>query len=68
MTERLPDGRKIERKSSYVELATGMHYLKDGQWTESKEEIELIEGAAVARLGQHRVAFAANLNVQGASI
>ena len=61
-----PDGTVKERKSSYTELATGLHYLKDGQWLESKEEIEIFNGAAVARQGQHQVIFAANLNSPGA--
>ncbi len=66
VTETLPDGRTIQRKSSYTELAQGMHYLKDGQWVESKEEIEIFNGAAVARQGQIQVIFAANLNSPGA--
>lgn len=61
-----PDGRVRERKSSYTELATGLHYLKDGKWEESREEIEIFNGAAVARQGQHQVIFAANLNSSGA--
>jgi len=61
-----PDGSVQERKSSYTELATGLHYLKDGQWVESREEIEIFNGAAVARQGQHQVIFAANLNSPGA--
>src|SRR6478609_8708167 len=66
LAETLPDGTVRERKSSYTELATGMHYIKDGQWQESKEEIEIFEGAAVARQGAHQVIFAANLNSPGA--
>jgi hypothetical protein len=67
VTEKLPDGRAVERKSSYTELATGLHYLSErGEWIESKEEIEIFEGAAVARQGQHQVIFAANLNSPGA--
>ena len=64
--EVLPNGRSITNRSSYTELATGMHYLKDGQWLESKEEIEIFQGAAVARQGQHSVIFAAQLNSPGA--
>lgn len=65
VSETLPDGTVRERKSSYTELATGMHYIKEGQWTESKEEIEIFEGAAIARQGAHQVIFAANLNSPG---
>jgi hypothetical protein len=51
---------------SYVELASGLHYWKDGEWVESKEEIELFQGGAVARNGQHQVIFAPNINSAGA--
>ncbi|HEY9175905.1 MAG TPA: hypothetical protein VI136_26795, partial [Verrucomicrobiae bacterium] len=50
----------------YTELATGLHYLQDGQWRESKEELELVAGGAIARQGQHKVRFAANLATVGA--
>jgi RHS repeat-associated protein len=70
ITERGPHHRVIERmvggrKSSYTEIATGLHYWKDGQWLDSKEEIEIFQGAAMARQGQHQVIFAANLNSPG---
>ena len=61
-----PDGRVVESKSSYTELATGMHFWQDGQWAESQETIELAPGGAVAQRGQHRASFAANLNTFGA--
>ena len=67
LAERQPDGSARERKSSYTELATGLHYQNErGEWLESKEEIEIFQGAAVARQGQHQVIFAANLNSPGA--
>ncbi len=50
----------------YVELATGLHYWEDGRWQDSKEEIEIVNGSAIARHGQHQVIFAANLNSAGA--
>ena len=59
-------GREIYRTNSYTELATGMHYFKDGTWQNSKEEIELFEGGAVARQGQHSVIFLPNINTAGA--
>jgi hypothetical protein len=67
LTERRPDGTTAERQSSYTELATGLHYQNErGEWLESREEIEIFQGAAVARQGQHSVIFAANLNSVGA--
>ena len=60
-----PDGRVVESKSSYTELATGMHFWQDGKWAESDETIEPAPGGAVAHRGPHRVSFAANLNTLG---
>lgn len=61
----LPIGRSVTNRSSYTELATGMHYQKDGQWLESKEKIELFEGAAAALQGQHKAVFSQNINTKG---
>jgi hypothetical protein len=56
--ERAPDGRIISKKHHYTELATGLNYLKNGQWVESKEEIDsLPNGGAAATQGQHQVYF-----------
>jgi hypothetical protein len=55
-------GKTYFRTNSYVALETGMHYWEDGQWKDSKEEIEILNGAAVAQKGQHKVIFAANPN------
>ena len=59
-------GRSVPRVHSYIELATGMHYLKDGQWLEAQETIEAFPGGAVARQGQTHVIFANNLATAGA--
>ena len=64
--ERGPSGQAIPSKNRYVELATGLNYQKDGRWVESKEEIELFPGGAIARQGQHQVIFANNLATVGA--
>jgi hypothetical protein len=61
-----PGGRTITQYRTYIELATGLHYWKDGTWLESKEEIELFQDGAMARQGQHQVLFAPNLNTVGA--
>jgi hypothetical protein len=60
VTEVLPDGRTVTRRRSFVQLESGMHYWSGG-WTPSREQIEIFQGAAVARQGQHQVIFAANL-------
>jgi len=59
-------GQAILVTNSYVELATGMHYWEDNQWKETKEQIEIINGFAVASKGPHQAVFAANLNSSGA--
>ena len=60
--ERSPDGQIVPRKHSYTELATGLNYLKDGQWTESKEKIDVLpQGGAAATQGQHQAYFPADI-------
>jgi hypothetical protein len=59
-------GQVFVRTNSYTELATGMHYLEDGQWKESQQGIESYPGGAIARHGAHKVIFASNLNSAGA--
>ncbi len=39
-----------------------MNYSENGQWLESKEEIQVVENGAVARQGPHKVTFAVNIN------
>ncbi len=65
-TVTLPDGRTVEKTNSYVELGMGLHYLKDGEWIESREVIDIVPGGAMASQGAHQVGFAANANTAGA--
>jgi hypothetical protein len=56
--ETRPDGKQIPHIHQYTELATGLHYWKNGQWIESKEEVDILpNGAAAATQGQHQVYF-----------
>ena len=64
--ERAPDGRAVPKKQQYTELATGMYYDSNGQWAESKDEIDTYPQGAIARQGQYQVIFANNLNSAGA--
>lgn len=51
-------GQLAARTNTYTELATGMHYRKNGQWQEAKEEIRILPtGGAAATKGQHQVYF-----------
>jgi hypothetical protein len=66
--EQMPSGDWIPHVESYQEVATGLNF-KDpdtGEWTESAEVIEPISGGAVARHGQHKIIFAADLATSGA--
>lgn len=53
-------GTQVERKRSYTELETGMHYWEDNQWKEAVEEIEIVGDHALATKGAHKVIFKAN--------
>src|SRR5690242_7425570 len=53
--EPAPDGTLVPRKHHYTELASGLCYQQNGQWLDSKEEIDLLPtGGAAATQGQHQ--------------
>src|SRR6266576_3863975 len=61
--------RTRQQVHQYTEMATGMHYTKPdapGQWFESKEVIEIVNGFGVATQGEIQVIFSPNLNTSGA--
>ncbi|MGA3269069.1 MAG: hypothetical protein ABSE16_19915 [Verrucomicrobiota bacterium] len=50
-----PSGETIAKQQTYKELATGMNYLSNGQWTPSSETIGILpNGTASATNGQHQ--------------
>ena len=56
--ETTPDGRQIPHIHKYNELATGMCFQQNGQWVNSKEEIDILpSGTAAATQGQHQAYF-----------
>jgi hypothetical protein len=60
--ETLPSGQKVPHIHQYTELATGLHYWNNGQWLDSKEEINILpNGTAAATNGQHQVYFTGNI-------
>jgi len=61
-----PNGQVVTNITKYTELASGLYFQKNGQWTESKEEIESYPGGAVAQTGSYQVIWANNLNSEGA--
>ncbi|MFO1511498.1 MAG: hypothetical protein U1F83_01060 [Verrucomicrobiota bacterium] len=61
-TQPAPDGSELRRRHTYTELETGMHYRENGQWNETKEEIEILADHAVAVQGGHKVIFAPDIS------
>ena len=47
---------------SYIELATGLGYLQDGQYVDSVEEVDSVDGGAQAIQGRHQVQWYLNAN------
>src|SRR3984957_20238633 len=57
-----PNGEQRQHVHKYTELATGLNHLVNGQWVESKEEIDVLpDGSAAATNGQHQVYFPADI-------
>ena len=57
-----PSGQVVPRTHRYTELATGLNFWSNGQWTPSREEIDLLpDGMAAATNGQHQVYFPSDL-------
>jgi hypothetical protein len=55
-------GRRNPQVHKYTELATGLHYLQNGQWVESRELIGILpQGGAAATNGQHQVYFPSDI-------
>src|SRR6266568_4900218 len=57
-------GQQVATTNSYVELATGMNVWSEteGTWLPASDEIELVNGGAIAARTQHKVIFLPNLN------
>jgi hypothetical protein len=63
--EETPSGTRTN-VSSYTELATGLHYLENGEWQESRAEIEIVADGGQAIHGRHRIHLNGNANNVGA--
>jgi hypothetical protein len=66
--EQLASGEWVPHLETFQETATGLNFKNPdtGKWEASSEEIEIVQGGAVARHGQHKVIFAADLATAGA--
>src|SRR6266566_7200807 len=62
--ERNKQGQQFTTTNSYVELATGMNVWSEteGTWVAASDQIELVNGGAVAAKTQHKLTFLPNLN------
>ena len=58
-----PNGTYTTQVHQYVELSSGLNFFDNGQWVESKAEIDLLPdgSGAVATKGQHQVFFPADI-------
>lgn len=59
-----PNGQVVAKAHHYTELATGLNFQDStGQWTPSKEEIDILpDGSAAATNGQHQAYFPADIH------
>jgi hypothetical protein len=62
----LAEGRTVAQTNSYVELSTGMHFWKDGEWKESKAEFRLFAGGAIADEGPFQLIVTPDIATEGA--
>src|SRR5262245_14795120 len=62
----LPDGQVMTNRSSYTELASGMHYQLNGEYVLSDDSFELFQDQAIARHAAHQVILNANINTDNA--
>jgi hypothetical protein len=63
----VPPNRNGNGSDTYTVLETGMNYYSEDEraWKPSEEVIEILNGVGVARRGQQKVIFSANLNTEG---
>lgn len=59
-------GQITTQVEAYTELADGMHYWKDGAWTESTDLIEVTPNGAEAVHGQMKATFNGDITSPGA--
>src|SRR5947209_8499587 len=56
----------IWKTNSFQELTTGVCFEQGGQWIDSREVINIINGVGVANQGPQQIIFEPNLNTAGA--
>ncbi|MHB1310314.1 MAG: hypothetical protein ACYC23_24875, partial [Limisphaerales bacterium] len=65
VTHQSPDGRLLASTHRVIALATGQHYVDaEGQWRETREEIEKFPAGFVARQGPQQVLWPATLSLE----
>lgn len=59
------EGSPVTVTNRYAELATGLNYLDGSEWKATDTTLEIEPGFAKAWKGQHKVAFASDINSEG---
>jgi RHS repeat-associated protein len=61
-----PDGTAFLKTNSYIQLENGVHYQNaNGEWIESEETIDVVNGIGLAEKGLHKATFPANVRTAG---
>ena len=60
-----PDGVTTLQTNSFTEIANGIHFWRDNQWLETREQFKLFPGGAAATEGPHQLILAPNINEGG---
>lgn len=55
-------GSETIRTNRFTEIAVGLHFVRDGQWAESKEQFEETADGFLATEGQHQTGLSKNIN------
>ena len=57
-----PSGQTISHVNNYTELGTGLCYQQNGQWMDSREQINILpDGSASGTNGQHQAYFPSDI-------
>jgi len=58
----------LATNAAYTEVGSGLCYVKDGQWTDAVEQIDIVADGAAATQAASTVHFAGNANTAGGAI
>src|SRR5262245_49031830 len=58
----LLNGQTVLRTNSVVELSSGLSYFENGQWKDSRDEIDIVPTGAAATKSPHKLHVTGNVN------